>query len=105
MVCYLQGNSMPPKLPFQVGSQVEHTRFGLGSVTAISEERVSIKWDEHGEKTFVTSIAVPQLKKSDREPPADKPKSRKRSAAAASATTKKPAKKKAKSAEAAESEG
>lgn len=87
---------MPPKLPFQIGSQVEHTRFGLGSVTAISEERVSIKWDEHGEKTFVTSIAVPQLKKSDREPPPDKAKARKRSAAASS-TPKKPTKKKAKS--------
>jgi len=86
---------MPPKLPFQIGSQVEHVRFGLGSVTSISEERVSIKWDEHGEKTFVTSIAVPQLKKSDREPLPDRSKTRKRSAAASS-TTKKPAKKKAK---------
>lgn len=87
---------MPPKLPFQVGSQVEHARFGLGSVTSISEERVSIKWDEHGEKTFVTSIAVPHLKKSDRDPPPDKAKARKRSATASS-TAKKPAKKKAKS--------
>lgn len=87
---------MPPKLPFQVGSQVEHARFGLGSVTSINEERVSIKWDEHGEKTFVTAIAVPHLKKSDREPPADKPKARKRSAAASS-TAKKSTKKKAKS--------
>jgi hypothetical protein len=89
---------MPPKLPFQIGSQVEHTRFGLGSVTAINEERVSIKWDEHGEKTFVTAIALPQLKKSDREPPPDKGKSRKRSATASS-TPKKSTKKKAKSEE------
>jgi topoisomerase IA-like protein len=79
---------MPPKLPFQIGSQVEHAKFGLGAVTNINEERMSIKWDEHGEKTFVTSIAVPQLKKSDREPPAAKAKSRKRSTTAASGTRK-----------------
>lgn len=91
---------MPPKLPYQVGSQVEHAKFGLGAVTAISEERLTIKWDDHGEKTFVTSIAVPQLKKSDREPLPDKGKTRKRSTSASS-TAKKSTKKKAKSEEAA----
>lgn len=98
MVFFPERNSMPPKLPFQVGSQVEHAKFGLGSVTAITDERLSIKWDEHGEKTFVTSIAVPNLKKSDREPPADKPKARKRSASGTSAA-KKTTRKKAKAAE------
>lgn len=89
---------MPPKFPFQIGSQVEHPKFGLGSVVSINEERLTIKYDEHGEKTFVTSIALPQLKKSDREPPADKPRKRK---SPTSATAKKSSKKAAKSEEAA----
>lgn len=83
---------MPPRLPFQQGSQVEHERFGLGSVVTITEERITIRYDEHGEKTFVTSIAVTQLKKSDREPPAEKRTKRK---TATGTTTKKATKKKA----------
>lgn len=93
---------MPPKLPFQSGSQVEHAKFGLGSVVDINESRITIKYDEHGEKTFVTSIALPQLKKSDREPPPDKAGARKRKAAGT--TTRKTSKKKAKAAEASPSE-
>lgn len=82
---------MPPRLPFQQGSQVEHDRFGLGSVVSINEDRITIRYDEHGEKTFVTSIAVTQLRKSDREPPSDKKKARK---TAAGSATKKASKKK-----------
>jgi hypothetical protein len=82
---------MPPRLPFQQGSQVEHDRFGLGSVVSINEDRITIRYDEHGEKTFVTSIAVTQLRKSDREPPSEKKKARK---AAAGSATKKASKKK-----------
>lgn len=82
---------MPPRLPFQQGSQVEHDRFGLGSVVSINEDRITIRYDEHGEKTFVTSIAVSQLRKSDREPPSEKKKARK---TAASGATKKASKKK-----------
>ncbi|MCL4782509.1 MAG: hypothetical protein KJZ70_05695 [Bryobacterales bacterium] len=83
---------MPPRLPFQQGSQVEHERFGLGSVVNITEERMTIRYDDHGEKTFVTSIAVTQLRKSDREPPAEKKGKRK---AAAGTPAKRAAKKKA----------
>lgn len=82
---------MPPRLPFQQGSQVEHDRFGLGSVVSINEDRITIRYDEHGEKTFVTSIAVTQLRKSDREPPSEKKKARK--TAAGGATKKAPKKK------------
>ena len=91
--CFLR-NAMPPKFPFQTGSQVEHPKFGLGSVVSINEERLTVKYDEHGEKTFVTSIALPQLKKSDREPPAEKRSKRK---SPTSSTAKKSTKKKAKS--------
>ena len=82
---------MPPRLPFQQGSQVEHDRFGLGSVVSINEDRITIRYDEHGETTFVTSIAVTQLRKSDREPPSEKKKPRK---TAAGSATKKASKKK-----------
>jgi hypothetical protein len=60
------------KPAFAQGAQVEHTKFGLGSVTACTEEQISIKFDDHGEKKFVLSIVFPALKKSDRQPPAEK---------------------------------
>lgn len=63
---------MAAKSPFSQGAQVEHPRFGLGSVTLNSEEYISIKFDEFGEKKFVSSIVVPNLKRSDREPPVAK---------------------------------
>jgi hypothetical protein len=51
---------------------VEHPKFGLGSVLSSNEEHIVIKFDEFGEKKFVTSIVFPNLKKSDRQPPAEK---------------------------------
>ena len=43
---------------FSQGAQVEHLRFGLGTVMSSSEERIVIKFDDHGEKKFVTNMAV-----------------------------------------------
>ncbi|RPI10677.1 MAG: hypothetical protein EHM65_07860 [Acidobacteriales bacterium] len=63
---------MALKSPFPQGAQVEHPRFGLGAVLASSEEHIVIKFDEFGEKKFVSSIVFPNLKKSDREPPVAK---------------------------------
>jgi len=63
---------MATKPPFAQGAQVEHPRFGLGSVLSCSEEYIVIKWDEHGEKKFILSIVLPNLKKSDRQPPVEK---------------------------------
>ncbi len=63
---------MASKSPFPQGAQVEHPKFGLGSVLAASEEYISIKFDEFGERKFITSIVFPNLKKSDRQPPAEK---------------------------------
>ncbi len=60
------------KSPFPQGAQVEHPKFGLGSVTNSNEEYISIKFDEFGEKKFISSIVFPNLKKSDRQPPAEK---------------------------------
>lgn len=60
---------MPMKFPLAEGAQVEHARFGLGSVISCDDERTVIYFDEYGEKKFVTSMVLPDLKASDREPP------------------------------------
>ena len=57
---------------YSQGAQVEHLKFGLGTVLSSSEDRIVIKFDDHGEKKFVLSIVLPALKKSDRQPPAEK---------------------------------
>ncbi|MBL8175043.1 MAG: DUF3553 domain-containing protein [Bryobacterales bacterium] len=72
---------MANKPPFNAGAQVEHPKFGLGSVTGCTEEHISIKFDDHGEKKFVLQIVLPNLKKSDRQPPAEKRGARKKKAA------------------------
>ncbi len=63
---------MASKPAFANGAQVEHPKFGLGSVTSCNEDYISIKFDDHGYKKFVLSIVMPSLKKSDRQPPAEK---------------------------------
>ncbi len=81
---------MATKPAFATGAQVEHTKFGLGSVMSCNEEHIVVKWDDHGEKKFVLSIILPNLKKSDRQPPAEKRRAtrttKKKVAAAAPAT-------------------
>ena len=69
---------------FSQGTQVEHQKFGLGSVVSSSVERIVIKFDDHGEKKFVTNMVMGSLKKSDRQPPAEKKGSRRKKAAPAS---------------------
>ena len=69
---------MATKPAFAQGAQVEHPKFGLGSVLSCSEEYIVIKFDDHGEKKFVMSIVFPNLKKSDRQPPVEKRASRAR---------------------------
>jgi hypothetical protein len=61
---------------FAAGQQVKHERYGFGTVLACDEERISIRFDDHGEKKFVRSMVV--LEKSDREPPPEKKTSRRR---------------------------
>jgi hypothetical protein len=63
---------MANKPAFAPGAQVEHGKYGLGSVVSCNDEHIVIKFDDHGEKKFVSSIAVPTLKKSDRQPPVEK---------------------------------
>lgn len=69
---------MAAKQPFATGAQVEHPKFGLGTVMLCSDEHVVIKFDDAGEKKFVASIVIPNLKKSDRQPPEKKTRARKK---------------------------
>ena len=71
------------KPAFATDAQVEHPKFGLGSVVSCNEEYIVIKFDEHGEKKFVLQIVLPNLKKSDRAKPTDKKKARKKAVAEA----------------------
>ena len=57
---------------YNQGAQVEHQTFGLGTVLSHTEERIVIKFDDHGEKKFVSSMVITNLKKSDRQPPAER---------------------------------
>ena len=74
---------MASKPAFAQGAQVEHVKFGLGSVMSCTDEYIVIKFDDHGEKKFIASMALPSLKKSDRQPPAEKRASRARKKVAA----------------------
>jgi transcription elongation factor GreA-like protein len=76
---------MASKPPFAAGAQVEHTKFGPGSVTLCTEQHVTIKFDESGERKFVLDIALPSLKKIDRQPPETKKRASKKKAAAVAA--------------------
>jgi hypothetical protein len=73
---------MAGKLAFAKGAQIEHNKFGLGSVLSCTEEHIVIKFDDCGEKKFIASIVLPNLKKSDRQPPAEKRGSRRKAKAA-----------------------
>ena len=76
---------MATKPAFSQSAQVEHPKFGLGSVLSCTEEYIVIKWDDHGDKKFVLSIVLPNLKKSDRQPPAEKRRSSKKKSVPVSA--------------------
>jgi len=66
---------------FSQGAQVEHMKFGLGTVMSSSDERIVIKFDDHGEKKFVTGMVMSSLKKSDRAAPIEKKGARRKKAA------------------------
>jgi len=58
---------------YNQGAQVEHQKFGLGQVVSSSEERIVIKFDDHGEKKFVTAMVMASL-----QPPTEKKGARKK---------------------------
>ena len=66
---------------YSQGAQVEHQKYGLGTVMSSSDERITIKFDDHGEKKFVTTMVMGSLKKSDRQPPAEKKRASRKKAA------------------------
>jgi transcription elongation factor GreA-like protein len=70
---------------YSQGAQVEHQKYGLGTVMSSSDDRIVIKFDDHGEKKFVTTMVMGSLKKSDRQPPVEKKGARKKKTAPATA--------------------
>jgi hypothetical protein len=74
-----------PSNNYSQGAQVEHLKYGLGTVMSSSDDRIVIKFDDHGEKKFVTNMVMGSLKKSDRQPPVEKKGSRKKKTAPATA--------------------
>lgn len=69
---------MASKPPFATGAQVEHPKFGPGSVMSCTDQHIIIKFDEMGERKFVLEIALPSIKKIDRQPPDAKKATRKK---------------------------
>jgi len=76
---------MATKPAFATGAQVEHSKFGPGTVMSCNEEHIVIKFDELGEKKFLCSIALPSIRKIDRQPPSEKRASRAKKKVAAPA--------------------
>lgn len=76
---------MGVKALFPQGTQVEHGKFGFGTVVSCNEEHIVIRFDDYGEKKFVTPIVLPALKKSDRQPPPEKRSARRKAKPAAAA--------------------
>jgi hypothetical protein len=74
---------MATKPAYAQGAQVEHPKFGLGSVMSCTDDYIVIKFDEHGEKKFISSMVLSSLKKSDRTPPVEKRATRARKKVAA----------------------
>ena len=72
---------MASKPAFATGAQVEHPKFGPGSVMTCTDQHIVIKFDEAGERKFVLEIALPSIRKIDRQPPADKKRASKKKAA------------------------
>ena len=70
---------------FAKGAQVEHPKFGFGTIESHTDERIEIKFDDYGMKKFVTSLVIGSIKKSDRQPPAEKKTARRKKAAPAAA--------------------
>jgi hypothetical protein len=52
---------------YSVGDRVSQSRYGAGTITAVDERHTIIYFDEHGSRTFVTSMV--QLEPSDTEKP------------------------------------
>ena len=77
---------MATKPAFATNAQIEHPKFGLGSVLSCTEDHIVIKFDDHGEKKFVLSIVIANLKKSDRQPPVEKRRATRKKAVAPAAT-------------------
>ena len=82
---------MATKPAFAPKAQIEHSKFGCGTILSCEEDYVVNNFDDHGEKKYIATNLIPNLKKIDREPPPEKRATRARRSRAKK-TTKKTAK-------------
>jgi hypothetical protein len=76
---------MAAKPPFAANAQVEHSKFGPGTVLNCTDQHVVIKFDDGNERKFLLEIAREMIKKIDRQPPEAKKRSSKKAKAAPAA--------------------
>ena len=69
---------MASKPAFAPNAQIEHPKFGCGTVLSCDTDYVVIRFDDYGEKKFIASIVLSNLTRIDREPPPEKKRSRTR---------------------------
>ena len=79
---------MAPKPAFAQNAQIEHPKFGPGTVLACDDHYTVINFDDYGEKKFISSIVILNLKRLDRKPPEKKTRARRTRTKAAKKTAK-----------------
>jgi hypothetical protein len=72
---------MAAKPPFAANAQVEHDKFGPGTVLNCTDQHIVIKFDDANERKFVLDIAREKIKKIDRQPPEAKKRATKKAKA------------------------
>jgi hypothetical protein len=78
---------MATKPAFAENAQVEHPKFGPGTVLACDDQYIVVNFDDHGEKKFIAEIVIPNLVKLDRKPPEKKTRARRTRKATATKDT------------------
>ena len=67
-------------MKFSPKDRVEHSVFGVGTMTDITTQRTTVDFDESGSRTFVTSMV--KLAPSDTPPPAPRTRRKKKTTTA-----------------------
>jgi hypothetical protein len=72
---------MAAKPPFAANAQVEHEKFGPGTVLSCTDQHIVIKFDDANERKFLLEIAREKIRKIDRQPPETKKRAAKKAKA------------------------
>ncbi|MDA1093671.1 MAG: hypothetical protein O3A25_10460 [Acidobacteria bacterium] len=87
---------------FEIGARVSEPTYGVGSVLAVEDAFIRIRFDDNTARKFLISLA--KLDPSSEPAPAGRPRARKRKTAAGTETAKKTTKRATKKAAASEEE-